>query len=207
MSTQVTPTLLSWQTTLNRYLEGNTFSTCLFNLQCPEACGIAKLTSFWAPLRSIWAPSFWATDEFLSTTDEFLSHWGVFEPLMSFWANEFLSTTEEFLSTTEEFLNANYAFERHWGVFEHQLCFWAPPMSFSAPLRSFFLKWCIINVRLQLPLHTRNFLLRVVVVAWRQQVTEDQRRDKHLLCLMLHDRNSFAVIPDLDLVVLTVKQK
>lgn len=42
---------------------------------------------------------------------------------------------------------------------------------------------------------TCDFLLVVVVVAGGEQVAEDERWDVHLLVLVLHHRDSLAVVP------------
>ncbi len=49
---------------------------------------------------------------------------------------------------------------------------------------------------------TSHFSFTVVVVAGRQQVSKDQSRNEHLLCFVLHNRNTLAVVPNPDLVLL-----
>lgn len=47
-----------------------------------------------------------------------------------------------------------------------------------------------------MPPLTRDLFLVIVVVARGEQVAENESRHVHLLVLVLHHRDSFAVVPD-----------
>ena len=53
---------------------------------------------------------------------------------------------------------------------------------------------------------TCDFLLWVVIVTRCQQSSKDESRNKYLLCLVFHNRNTFAIVPDTDQIVFPVRK-